>query len=123
MTDSNQTLDAVRAYFTGGQAAVVKRVHEFSSARKWSGAELAGGGCIVMGAPAFVLPGRPLPPALQRAVESGSRVLVLAQSAQPVGAGAVLPAMEPVGYLLLSDTIRETAVETVGFFAEQGVSL
>ena len=123
LTDSNQTLDAVRAYFTGGQAAVVKRVHEFSSARKWSGAELAGGGCIVMGAPAFVLPGRPLPPALQRAVESGSRVLVLAQSAQPVGAGAVLPAMEPVGYLLLSDTIRETAVETVGFFAEQGVSL
>ncbi len=72
--------------------AVVRRV-PFSSARKWSGVQLADGGILVMGAAQFVLSGRwdlfaGIEDRIREAASRGLRAIVVARSSSPFADGA-----------------------------------
>ena len=95
------------------QLEVVSRI-PFSSVNKFSGIELSSGESWILGAPDVLADG----PAEIRAEElekTGLRVLLL-------GMGS--PARcEPAALVVLSQTIRSDAQETLDYFADQGVEV
>ena len=120
--DPNATMRAVaQAYQSPGWRPV--DTVAFSSARKWSAAEFAGNGTWVVGAPDIV--GAELADVLAKSetyAAKGRRVLLLAHTSRPLVGKEQLPAdLEPVALVVLGDTIRADAAETLRYFAEQGV--
>ena len=75
----NATLKAICEAYSAGTSLKLKQTVPFSSARKWSAAELEGAGTFVLGAPDFVLSGADYD-MIRRQVEkfsgSGMRVLL-----------------------------------------------
>jgi cation-transporting ATPase E len=96
----------------------------FSSARKWSGASFDGHGVWVLGAPDVLLPaGGPASRRAQELAEAGRRVVLLARAAGELADDALPTAIEPVAIVVLGDRIRESAAETLRYFAEQDVEV
>ncbi len=96
----------------------------FSSARKWSAAAFDGHGAWVLGAPDVLLSGMEghdeVRATVQRESEAGHRVVLLASA--PSLAGEELPArLTPAAVVVLGDSARPDAAETLRYFAEQGV--
>jgi cation-transporting P-type ATPase E len=99
----------------------------FSSARKWSATAFEGRGTWVLGAPDVLLDGLrredPLARRIETLAEAGRRVVLLSRSGQPLD-GDVLPdELTPVALVVLGDRIRETAADTLRYFAEQDVQV
>jgi cation-transporting ATPase E len=122
--DPNPTLAAIGEAAPERPDRPVLATVPFSSARKWSAAELDGLGALYLGAPEFLL--RDTHPEVAQRVaaeaEAGRRVVLLATA--DALAGEELPAtLEPAALVLLEDEIRPDATETLDFFAEQGVQL
>ncbi|MCP3975876.1 MAG: HAD-IC family P-type ATPase [bacterium] len=118
----NATLRAIAsAYPSPGWHAV--DAAPFSSARKWSAAEFTSQGTWVLGAPDIV--GAGSPDVLAKAevyAAQGRRVLLLSATQRPLVGTDQLPGdLRPVALVVLGDTIRSDAAETLRFFAEQGV--
>lgn len=125
LKDENATADILRKAFGSKNSWTARRVVPFSSARKWSGASFSGQGSFIIGAPEFVFANRSLP-FFSRArsyAAKGMRVLCLAHSEQPMQSDALPPGLRCVALLILSDTIRDKAVDTFRYFREQGVTL
>jgi len=121
----NATLAAVGAAFTPPDGWTATDSVPFSSARKWSGATFAGHGTFVLGAPEVVLAGGDSE-ATRRAellALEGSRVVVLARSAQPLRGGQLPTELEAVAFVLLADQIKPEAPEILAFFAAQDVAI
>ena len=121
--EPNATLRAVTtAYPSPGWTAV--DTVPFSSARKWSAAEFNGNGTWVLGAPDIV--GSDEGDVLAKAesyAAQGRRVLLLSFTARPLVGKDHLPAdLQPTALVVLGDTIRSDAKDTLRFFAEQGVA-
>lgn len=100
----------------------------FSSARKWSGATFERKGTWVLGAPDFVLidanaaNAEVLDDAAKRSA-TGRRLLVLAHTATALD-GAHLPSgLHGVALVILSEDLKTSVRETLGYFAEQGVDV
>ncbi len=96
----------------------------FSSARKWSAASFGSHGSYVVGG-ADVLGGLSGPTAdtAARETEAGNRVLLLARAPGGLTGEALPPGLEPVALLVLGDTVRPDAADTLRYFAEQGVTV
>ena len=96
----------------------------FSSSKKWSGASFAQGS-YVMGAAQFVLSDRAFAQVENRVAELADtcRVLVVARVDGFTPDGDMVGEAEPVGFVTIRDEIRTSAVETIGYFNEQGVTL
>ncbi len=96
----------------------------FSSARKWSSATFADQGSWVLGAPEMVDPinSKMLDQANKRAA-LGARVLVLAKSSASISADEKLGTVECVALVVISQTLRPDAAETVAYFLSQGVDV
>ncbi len=126
--DPNPTSKAVQAWATEVSSWKVTGRVPFSSARKWSAMSFAGHGDWVLGAPENVL-GPAYAGALREQVEVharlGSRVLVLAEAADPFtdSNDVTLPAVTPHALVLLEDIVRLDAPETLRYFADQGVTV
>ena len=115
----------------------VAGVVPFSSARKWSGAVLAGAGPAsggwVMGAPDVLLPaGHPARARAEDTAGQGLRVLVLGRVAAdslsperltPVWTGADGGRVEPAALQHLRPRLRAEAPRTLAYFAEQDVAV
>lgn len=128
----NPTLAAVAAAFTSPGWQIEAAV-PFSSARKWSAAEIAGQGWWLLGAPDILLRNTNVAAAqlenMNRQAEqlaaSGARVLLLATSEpghQPSaehGAGQV----QPIALISIAQQLRHDAAETVRYFLDQGVAV
>jgi cation-transporting ATPase E len=99
----------------------------FSSARKWSGAEFGTKGTWVLGAPDVLLRDAPdAEPTLRRALEhaeAGRRVVLLARTDAPLDHERVPEAIAPVAFVILGDRVRETASDTLAYFAAQSVEV
>lgn len=125
LPDSNGTAKALRQAFSsplGSWAA--ETVIPFSSARKWSGVTFAEQGSFVVGAPEFIyeevpeVVGQQLEPYLNQ----GYRGLVLVRYEEALT--ETLPQTpEAIALLLISDNLRENAIETFSYFKKQGVML
>ena len=98
----------------------------FSSQRKYTAVQPAGGKTLILGAPSFVLRERWTGPVRERAeaeAARGARVLLLAESDAPLtGDAAPLPD-RCLALLCLQDTLRTSAGETLAYFRQQGVTV
>jgi len=131
--DRNKTLETIAEKFPG-QAAQVRGEVPFSSEYKWSGVALDGGsgGTYVMGAPdilaetgALTLPSR-LAAKLEEETAAGRRVVAFGQTSEalpedPAANGA--PKLEPLALVVLEETLRPDAVETIATMREENVDL
>jgi magnesium-transporting ATPase (P-type) len=131
--DRNQTLETIAQKFPG-QAGRVRSEVPFSSEYKWSGVALDGGSgaTYVMGAPdilaetgSLTLPSR-LAAKLEEETAAGRRVVAFGQTSEalpddPAANGA--PRLEPLALVVLEETLRPDAVETIATMREENVDL
>jgi cation-transporting ATPase E len=131
--DRNRTLETIAERFPGEAERVSAEV-PFSSEWKWSGATLAGGGnsTYVLGAPDVLTEAGALslPPGLARKLEeetaAGRRVVAFGQSeaALPADAAAARPPrLTAMALVVLEETLRPDAAETIAYMREQEVDL
>jgi len=130
----NGTLETIAEEFPGKPGTVRGEV-PFSSEWKWSGVSLDGGsdgGTYVLGAPdilaesgALSLPPR-LTEKLKQETAAGRRVVAFGQSSEalpedPAAKGA--PQLTPLALVVLEETLRPDAAETVAYMREEEVDL
>jgi cation-transporting P-type ATPase E len=131
--DRNKTLETIAGEFPG-EAGTVRSEVPFSSEWKWSGASLDGGdgATYVLGAPDILAEAGALtlPPGLAAKLEeetaAGRRVVAFGQTGEalpddPTAGGA--PRMEPLALVVLEETLRPDAAETIAYMREEEVDL
>jgi cation-transporting P-type ATPase E len=131
--DRNQTLETIAAEFPG-KAGTVRSEVPFSSEWKWSGVSLdgAGGATYVLGAPDILAESGALtlPPGLAAKLEqetaAGRRVVAFGQTDgalpdDPAAGGA--PPMQPLALVVLEETLRPDAAETIAYMRDEEVDL
>jgi P-type E1-E2 ATPase len=128
--DRNRTLEAIGERFPAEAERVTGEV-PFSSEWKWSGLRI-GSTSYVLGAP-DVLAGSgalALPPNLARKLEgetaAGRRVVVFGETSEPLpadAAGQVAPRLAPIALVVLEETLRPDAAQTVALMREEEVDL
>lgn len=121
--DQNSTAKCLREAFREPTGWRLHSAVPFSSDRKWSGASFSGVGSYLLGAPGILFPGNAaIAHQVNRYTSQGFRVLCLAYSRQPLQDS--LPGeLVCHGLLFLSDSIRDDAIDTFRYFAEEGVTL
>ena len=124
--DRNATMQALCEAFPTSPGWTRSAAVPFSSARKWSAASFGEQGTWVLGAPDMVWLGRPADDPVRTRFEQlaadGRRVLLLAR-AEVVLAGEALPEpLEAAALVVFDEKIRADAVDTLRYFAEQGVA-
>jgi cation-transporting P-type ATPase E len=131
--DRNKTLETIAGEFPGKAEAVRSEV-PFSSEWKWSGVALDGGSgaTYLLGAPdilaeqgSLTLPPR-LAAKLEEETAAGRRVVAFGQTSEalpddPAAGGA--PQMQPLALVVLEETLRPDAEETIAYMREQEVDL
>jgi magnesium-transporting ATPase (P-type) len=128
--DRNRTLETVAERFPGKAERVGGEV-PFSSEWKWSGLQI-GARSYVMGAPdvleqagALTLPAG-LAGALRRETAAGRRVVAFGESSEALPSSppaAPPPLLTPLALVVLEETLRPDASETIAFMREQNVDL
>lgn len=125
--EGNATTYALQAYFTDHSPYVIIDKLPFSSQRKYMGITFSEKGSYILGAPDFLTQNEEL---LQRTAgyaRQGMRVLLLASCTElprtREDLADMLPSVNPVGLIVLSDCIKEDARDTFAFFARQGVDI
>jgi cation-transporting P-type ATPase E len=128
--DRNRTLETVADAFSAQPARVGGEV-PFSSKWKWSGLRL-GGTSYVLGAPDILAASGALelPPGLARKLEqetaAGRRVVAFGQASEALPDDpehAPPPRLTPIALVVLEETLRADAAETIAFIREEGVDL
>lgn len=123
--DANATMRAIGAGLGAGTEWHATNHVPFSSARKWSGATFGRHGTWVLGAPEMVHASDP-DSYLTRAVTEaarGARVLVVARGARRLAGDVLPPDLEVVGLAELEERTRPGVSATLGYFADQGVTV
>jgi magnesium-transporting ATPase (P-type) len=130
----NQTLETIAAEFPGKPGSVRGEV-PFSSEWKWSGVSIDGAGegaTYVLGAPDILAESGALslPPGLGAKLDeetaAGRRVVAFGQTSEalpddPAAAGA--PRMHPLALVVLEETLRPDAAETIAIMQAEEVDL
>lgn len=123
--DENSTIQAIKSTFTQTHEAFIpSQKVAFSSEKKWSGISFQDKGSFVIGAPSFVF--EKLPKDIQTQIDNyirDYRVLILAHSKYDFNEKDLPKDLEPIGLILMLDSIRENAFETIKFFKQQGVDI
>lgn len=122
--DQNPTARALADYAGPGPDWAVKNAAPFRSDRKWSGGSFENGETWCLGAAEFLFPQGlgPLEEAARDNARLGLRVVALAFGKDQLGED--LPGdLVPAGLVLLRDTLRPSAAETLRYFQAQGVAL
>ncbi len=120
----NATLAPIAAAYTD-PGWVRSDAQPFSSARKWASATFDGHGTYLLGAPDILLaPDDPAREQVGREADAGRRVIAVVHAPD---AGAPVTALpdrrDAVALVLLEDTIRPDAPETLEYFRAQGVQI
>jgi magnesium-transporting ATPase (P-type) len=132
--DRNKTLETIAERYPG-EAMPVKAEVPFSSEWKWSAVALAdgfSGGTYVLGAPDVLeeCGALTLPPGLTRKLEeetaAGRRVVAFGETGEPLpedpGSSAA-PRMAPLALIVLEETLRPDAAETIATMRANEVDL
>ena len=119
--DNNATFQALKAHFAASD--VFSPIHKipFSSERKWSAIEFQNAGTSVIGAPERL--GASVPPHLERDEQTGKRLLLAGYTKEPLDQNGSLPHIQELAYIVISDSIRPNAAETLAYFQKEGVAL
>lgn len=124
--DDNATMHAIREYVASFNNNSKKRdtieVIPFSSTTKYSGVSFSDGS-FLLGAPEFVMR-EEYPfvlPEISSYIKNGHRVLLLGKYEGNSLKDGLTEKVVPLGYIILTNSIRENARETFSYFKEQGV--
>ena len=93
----------------------------FSSTRKYSGATIDGI-TYICGAPEIIL-GSDKDPLIKKEEEKGNRVVAFAVSDKNISQVKLPQDVRLLGFIILSDVIRDGAAETIEYFKKQGVKI
>ena len=124
--DDNATMHAIREYVAAFDTNSKKRetmeVIPFSSTTKYSGISFSDGS-FLLGAPEFIMREEyPLVlPEISTYIKNGHRVLLLGKYEGTSLKDGLSEKVVPMGYIILTNPIRENARETFSYFKEQGV--
>lgn len=123
MGDNNGTFQALKDYFKGNNKFEVDYKNSFSSERKWSSISFKNIGSIIVGAPEKLMAKSDfeMKENMIEAQKQGKRVLLVGFSKDIVE--DVLPNIEVVAAVELSDPLRKNAREMLGFFKGEGVTV
>ena len=126
MSADNDTMAALRRYFTGEVKQKAEKALPFSSARKYGGVSFHEDETYLLGAPDILL-GRDIGK-YQELIDGysakGCRVLLLAlYDGSLDDEKPVTELVMPLALILLSNKVREEAPETFRYFASQGVAI
>ncbi|MCQ2529744.1 MAG: HAD-IC family P-type ATPase [Lachnospiraceae bacterium] len=136
--DENTTLDAIRSFFEIEKEHLEIRNENltipFSSDKKWSLLSISGQGSLILGASEFVLPEQAtdFEPIVEKYTKNAKRVVLFAKSkGLPLDengaeseSGKFLPkGIEPCGFIVIGDKVREDAADTLNYFKKQDVLL
>ncbi|MDA8434572.1 MAG: HAD-IC family P-type ATPase [Actinomycetales bacterium] len=122
--DPNQTLAAVANQYHAPRDWRVVATVPFSSSRKWSSASFAAHGSWVLGAPEMLLPdGDAVRSRADGLAAGGARVLLLARSAGEPDPAAGPGDLRPAALVVIDQTLRVDARDTVAYFLEQDVRI
>ena len=124
--DNAGTVAALKATLPIADEAPAGKL-SFSSERKKSAAGFADGTVLIMGAPSFVLGARyggKLQQMCEAHAANGQRVLVMCRAQGEIGSLGELPEVEStLCIIVLEDTLRPAAADTLKWFDEQGVDI
>lgn len=120
----NITMSAIKVYFNHPTGAKIGKVQAFSSEFKYSGTEIDGKN-YVLGAPEFILNKDfdKYRESIEKYNRKGQRVLVLCRYEGELTGKSLDKTTEAIALITLANSIRENAVETFSYFAEQGVDI
>ena len=122
--EPNQTLVAVAAQYPASDDWQVTSTVPFSSSRKWSSATFDGHGAWVLGAPEMLLPdGHAARGRADELAQGGARVLLLARSSGEPGNDTGPGELSSAALVVINQTLRADAAETVTYFLEQNVRM
>ena len=126
MQDDNDTMLALRRYFTGEVTQAAAETMPFTSAKKYGGVCFEDGQTFLLGAPEILLQERydEIAQTVDEYAARGCRVLLLGLydgklQDEPVNSRDIMS----LALILLNNKIREKAEETFRYFAEQGVTI
>ncbi len=125
MRDDNDTMAALRRYFTGAASQEAVAALPFTSERKYGGVSFHEDETYVLGAPEFVL-GEAYPayaPQVEEYSAQGCRVLLLALYDGPLADGPLTAERMPLALILLANKLRPEAPDTFAYFQRQGVAV
>jgi len=125
MGADNDTMAALRQYFTGEMRQQAVYVQSFTSAVKYGGMVFPDGNTWVVGAPELIM--REHFDSIRSRVDEfsakGCRVLLLARYYGELNGKPLTEAAEPVSLILVANKIRDEAPATFEFFQKQGVQI
>lgn len=127
--DNNATMEAIRAYVAKNEiekgSRTLLKTQPFTSANKYSKVSFVEGD-YMLGAPEFIMKDRyeDISEEIEEYQSKGYRVLLMAESGEDsIGSVRPLGGISPIGYIVLSNPIRENAESTFTYFKEQGVAI
>ena len=125
MQKDNETMAAIKRYFSGEVRQTALAAMPFSSAKKYGGVSFHEDETYLLGAPDILLAHCPEKEQYLSAVQAhaakGCRVLLLALYDGNLSDEAPTAGLLPLALILLSNRIRPEAPETFSYFAAQGV--
>lgn len=122
----NATLVAIGRAFSESSGITARFAVPFSSARKWSGAHFDDLGTWLLGAPEMLLSREAyatIAPRVEGHAQAGRRVVLLASATGTLEDERLPSGVTPEALVLLEDTVRADAPETLRYFADQGVKI
>ena len=127
--DNNATMEAIRAYVDKNEiekgSRTLLKTQPFTSANKYSKVSFVEGD-YMLGAPEFIMKDRydEISEEIEGYQSKGYRVLLMAESGNDSsGLEKSFGGISPIGYIVLSNPIRENAESTFTYFTEQGVAI
>lgn len=122
--EDSPTGKALTAFFPPNATTEVIDTVPFSSGRKWSAASVQGMGTLVVGAPEKTLMDREdVLSLVSTHAARGLRVLALQHTPSPLNGKELPEGLAPMALLLVGDTLRPDARDTLRYFDEQGVTV
>ena len=125
MSADNDTMAALRRYFTGEVHQQAEKALPFTSAKKYGGVSFHADETYLLGAPDVLLGERygEYSDKIDAYSAKGCRVLLLALYDGSLDDERPTAELMPLALILLANKIRPEAPETFKYFAEQGVTV
>lgn len=125
MGTDNETMIALKSYFTEKPKQSAAQVLPFSSSAKYGGVTFSHGGTYLLGAPEKILIStyEHYRTEIEQFSSQGCRVLLFAQYSGSLNDKTVAADVTPLALIVLTNSIRPEAPATFRFFREQGVAI
>lgn len=123
LNDNNQTTDALKTYFGSKEHYKAKKIVPFQSKNKYSVVKFDKV-TYALGAPEIIYKGkyRKIKPMVNKYASMGKRVLLLAK-VDGIRSGKFSGEATAISLIILNDTIRDSAINTIKEFNDSGVAI